>query len=150
MRSPLWPILVCKIPGFWRWKLWDQDFVPFDPGNIQIEENKKTGFTFSIKLKINSEIFSVISWYSYEVTMFWIRGEWRHTCYCTKHFIPGLLFIILLILWKKNLLNSSRVVLTVSHELMKLRSFDWLNYVSTYVTSYARTNINNIPIATYM
>ena len=21
---PLWPIRVCKIPEFWRWKLWDQ------------------------------------------------------------------------------------------------------------------------------
>ena len=25
--SPLWSILVCKIPKFWRWKLWDQNFV---------------------------------------------------------------------------------------------------------------------------
>ena len=29
---PLWPILVCKIPEFWRWKLWDQKF---GPGKIQ-------------------------------------------------------------------------------------------------------------------
>ena len=51
MRSPLWSILVCKIPEFWRWKLWDQNFVPFDSGNTHIRESKKPGFTFSIELR---------------------------------------------------------------------------------------------------
>ena len=32
--------LVCKIPEFWRCKLWDQNFVSLDSGNIHIKENK--------------------------------------------------------------------------------------------------------------
>ena len=44
-------ILVCKIPDFWRCKLWDQNFVSFDSGNIHIKESKKTGFTFSFQLR---------------------------------------------------------------------------------------------------
>ena len=44
-------ILVSKIPDFWRCKLWDQNFVSFDPGNIHIKESKKTGFTFSFQLR---------------------------------------------------------------------------------------------------
>ena len=50
MGSRFWSILVCKIPEFWRWKLWDQNFVPFVSGNIHIKETKKTGFTFAIQL----------------------------------------------------------------------------------------------------
>ena len=50
MGSPLWSILICKISEFWRWKLWDQNFVPFDSGNIHIKESKEPGFTFSIEL----------------------------------------------------------------------------------------------------
>ena len=60
-----------------------------------------------------------------KVIKFWIRREWRHTSECIKYFIPGLLCIFLLILWKKNLLHSFMVVLTVSHKLMKSQSF-WL------------------------
>ena len=44
-------ILVCKIPEFWRCKLWDQNFVSFDSGNIHIKESKKPGFTFSFELR---------------------------------------------------------------------------------------------------
>ena len=33
---PLWFILVFEIPEFWRWKLWNQNFLPFDSGNIHI------------------------------------------------------------------------------------------------------------------
>ena len=55
-------ILVCKIPEFSRWKLWEKDFLPFDSGNIDIEKNEKPGFTFSIALRINSKMFRVISW----------------------------------------------------------------------------------------
>ena len=51
MGFPVWSILVCKIPEFWRWKLWDQKFIPSDLRNIQIKESKKPGFTFSIKLR---------------------------------------------------------------------------------------------------
>ena len=47
-------ILVCKIPKFWRWKLWDQKLALFDSGNIHIKESKKTGFTFSIELSTKS------------------------------------------------------------------------------------------------
>ena len=51
MGSPLCSILVCKIPEFWSRKLWDQNFVQFDSGNINIKENKKPGFAFSIGLR---------------------------------------------------------------------------------------------------
>ena len=51
MRFPLRSILACKIHNSWRWKLWDQNFVPFDSGNIQIKESKETGFTFSIETR---------------------------------------------------------------------------------------------------
>ena len=51
MGSPLWSILVCKIPEFWGWKLWNQNLVPFDSGNIHIKESKEPGFTFSIELR---------------------------------------------------------------------------------------------------
>ena len=44
-------ILVCKIPEFWRCKLWDENFVSFDSGNIHIKESKKPGFTFSFELR---------------------------------------------------------------------------------------------------
>ena len=49
--SPLWSILVCKIPEFWMWKLWDQNFVSFDSGNIHFQKSKNLGFTFSIELR---------------------------------------------------------------------------------------------------
>ena len=52
-RSPLRFILVCKIPEFWRWKLWDQNFVPFNLGNIHMKKISETGFTFSIELRPN-------------------------------------------------------------------------------------------------
>ena len=65
-----------------------------------------------------------------EVTKSWIQREWRHTRECTEHDIPGFLCIFLLIFWKENLLHSFMVVLTISHEVMKLQSFEWLNCVS--------------------
>ena len=49
--SPLWSILVCKIPELWRWKLWDQNFVSFKSGYKQIKKSKKPGFTFSLELR---------------------------------------------------------------------------------------------------
>ena len=39
-------ILVCKISELWRCKLWDQNFVSFDSGNIHIKESKKPGYIF--------------------------------------------------------------------------------------------------------
>ena len=39
MESPIWLVLICKIPGFWGWKLW-LDFVLFDSENINIYESK--------------------------------------------------------------------------------------------------------------
>ena len=51
MRSSLWSFLACKIHEFWRWKLWDQNFVPFDLEHIHIKESKKPGYTFSFELR---------------------------------------------------------------------------------------------------
>ena len=50
-RILLSSILVCKILEFCRCKLWDQNFVSFDSGNIRIKECKKPGFIFSFVLK---------------------------------------------------------------------------------------------------
>ena len=51
MGCPLWFGLVCKIPEFWRWKLWDQNFSLFNSGNIHIEGCKEPDFIFSIELR---------------------------------------------------------------------------------------------------
>ena len=48
---PLQSILVCKVTEFQRWKLWDQNFAPFNSGNIHIKESKEPGLTFSIELR---------------------------------------------------------------------------------------------------
>ena len=45
---------------------------------------------------------------------------------CTKHFIHGFLCIFLLDLWRKNL-QRFMMFLSIFHELMNLRSFEWLN-----------------------
>ena len=52
-------VLVCKVPEFWRRKLWDQNFVSFDSGNIHIKESEKPGFFFFFR--VENEI-SLISW----------------------------------------------------------------------------------------
>ena len=39
-------ILVCKIPEFWRCKLWDQNFVSFSSGNTRIKEVKNQVLLF--------------------------------------------------------------------------------------------------------
>ena len=67
-------------------------------------------------------MYKVVWWFdqfsrSYEATKFWTWREWRHTLECIKYFIPGFFCIFLLILWKKNVLHSFMVVLTISHEL---------------------------------
>ena len=66
---PLWSILVCKIHEFWRWKLWDQNFVSFDSRNIYIKESTKPGFTFSIALRTK---------------FVWSHGLWLSDCF---HFV---------------------------------------------------------------
>ena len=68
---------------------------------------------------------------SHKVTKFWIWREWHHTREHTKHFMTTYPCIFLLILWKRNLLHTFMVILTIIHELMKLKSFEWLNCVST-------------------
>ena len=55
---------------------------------------------------------------------------WSHrTCKYTKHFIPGFLCIFFVSFMKKSLLHSFKVVLIISHQLIKLQSFEWLNCV---------------------
>ena len=39
-------ILVCTIPEFWSCKLWDQNFILFDWGNIHIKESKNQVLLF--------------------------------------------------------------------------------------------------------
>ena len=64
MGFVLWSILVFKIHEFWRWKLWDQNFVPFNSGNIQIKDSIKPDFNFSIELRTffcrNSLSFTIL------------------------------------------------------------------------------------------
>ena len=57
---PLWPSLVCKISEFLRWKLWDQNFVPFDSGNIK--ESKKNRFYFFSRVENQICLFSWSKW----------------------------------------------------------------------------------------
>ena len=79
-------ILACKIPEFWSWKLWNQNFVLFDSGNIHIKESKKPGFTFSIELRIKFVwshglgSFRLNQYYSYinKSSKFW--NIWQITC----------------------------------------------------------------------
>ena len=52
MGSPFLFILVRKIPEFWWWKLWEQNFVPLNSENIHIKESKKLGFPFSVEYQI--------------------------------------------------------------------------------------------------
>ena len=79
----LWSILVSKMPELWRSKLWDKAFVPFDSGNMQIEESKKQGFKFSIKLTMYSKLFKVIFWkihFSFEKLRFLGRNFFVWVC----------------------------------------------------------------------
>ena len=50
-RVLLSSIPVCKVPEFWRCKLWDTNSVSFDSGNIHNKESKKPGFTFSFEVR---------------------------------------------------------------------------------------------------
>ena len=49
--SPFWSNLVWKIAKFWRWKLWDQNFVTLDSTNIHNNKSNKPGFTFFFELR---------------------------------------------------------------------------------------------------
>ena len=42
---------IVKIHDFLRWKLWNQNFVWLDSGNIHIKESKYPSFTFSKELR---------------------------------------------------------------------------------------------------
>ena len=78
-KVPIWSTLVCKMPEFRRWKLWDQNFVPFNSGNIHIKESKKkTGFTFSIQLR-NKFVWSH--------GLRCLTGFWIRFCIARKHLI---------------------------------------------------------------
>ena len=51
LGPPFGPFWSVKYLSFWRWNLWDRNFVPLDSGNIHIKESKEPGFTFSIELR---------------------------------------------------------------------------------------------------
>ena len=55
----------------------------------------------------------------------WVRS------YSRMYSLLVFLFVFLFISWKMNVFHSFMVVLTISHELMKLSCFEWLNWVST-------------------
>ena len=77
MRSPLWSTLVCKIPEFWRWKLWDQNLVPLDSGNIHIKESKKPGFTFSVELRTKFVWPDSLSWQKVNLNFWFLLSKWH-------------------------------------------------------------------------
>ena len=79
---------------------------------------------------------------SYEIKKFWIQRKWGYTRECTKNITSGgFLFMFLLILLREKLLESFMVFFTIFQKLMKLQSFEWLNCVSTYVTSLTLINM---------
>ena len=101
----------------------------------------------------NEHIQSFVVFWSV-LTKLWrykiLNPAWVTSYYvCRKYFITGSL-IFFLILRKKNLLHSFMFVLTISHELRKLQSFEWLNSISTEVTSYTQINIHNMLIVDHM
>ena len=63
-------VLVCKVPEFWRCKLWDQNFVSFDSGNIHIKESEKPGFFFFFR--VENEI-SLMSWSTFASSIMLFR-----------------------------------------------------------------------------
>ena len=71
MGSLLRSILVCKIPEFWKWKQWDQNFVRFDSGNIHIRESKKPGFTFDNQICLIS--LSILFYLCLLLFLCWFR-----------------------------------------------------------------------------
>ena len=50
----------------------------------------------------------------------------------------------------QNIFHGFMAILTISRELMKLQSFEWLNCASMQVTSYTQMMIHNMLIVTYM
>ena len=65
-------ILVCKIPKSVRCKLWDQNFVSFDSGNIHIKESKKPSLIFPIELRM--KFFWLISWSTFACSRMFCIG----------------------------------------------------------------------------
>ena len=135
--------LYTKFVLFWSVlaKLWSYEVFEFSVSDLILANTQN----------ISSLVFFehvIAGWESYKVlNLLWV--EWRHSCECTKHFITGFHYIFLLILWKNDF-TVFIVVLTIYHELIKLRSFEWLNCFSTLVTSYTRVNIHNMLIVAYM
>ena len=138
--------LYTKFVLFWSVlaKLWSYEVFEFSVSDV-IPANTQN---------ISSLVFfehAIAGWESYKVlNLLWV--EWRQSFVrreCTKHFITGFHYIFLLILWKNDF-TVFIVVLTIYHELIKLRSFEWLNCFSTLVTSYTRINIHNMLIVAYM
>ena len=88
--DPLWSIVVCKIPEFWRWKLWDQNFVTFDSGNIQIKESEEPGFTFSIELRTkfvwSYGPLTIVTFVDFSRAFGTIGFKTLHTLNFSKHF----------------------------------------------------------------
>ena len=112
MGSPLWSILVFKIPEFFRWKLGDQNFVPFNSGNIRIKKSKEPGFTFSIELRTKSSL-------SHGLLHFWGKYIW-------------------IILKEKSLLIHPTELPKDNWDLLQPRNyknfglFSWENYLPKY------------------
>ena len=134
--------LYTKFVLFWSVlaKLWSYEVFEFSVSDLILANTQN----------ISSLVFFehvIAGWESYKVLNL-LLVEWRHSCEFTKHF-TGFHYIFLLILWKNNF-NVFIVVLTIYHELIKLRSFEWLNCFSTLVTSYTRINIHNMLIVAYM
>ena len=79
----LWFVLIYKIPKFWRWKLWDQNFVLLNSGGMHIKESKKK----QVLLFLSSwePNFSHLMVYSYSFEKFSflhgkLSGEKKRSC----------------------------------------------------------------------
>ena len=68
---------------FWRWKLWDQNFVPFISGNIHIKDSKKPGFIVSIELRTKFDWFHGLS---LKVSKEISKTDWKYSWGFQKKF----------------------------------------------------------------
>ena len=133
MGSPPCSIQFCKKPEFWRWKLWDLNFVPFDSGNIHIEESKKSGFTFSFELRINSKILRVISGCTTLVDM--KRMLWRNHSFTIqplltwKECCDGITLLQYNPYWHER--NAVRESLFYNTALVDIKGMLWWNHSFT-------------------
>ena len=65
-----------------------------------------------------------------------------------QSFESGVIDVILVSV--QNIFHRFVAVLTNSHELMELQSFEWLNFASMQVTSYTQMMVHNMLIVTNM